>query len=159
MHETIGFRPETDDDREFTAKLYISTREEELRPVEWPETQKLAFLRQQFEAQRLHYRQNYDAAEYSIILDGDVPIGRLYIHRRPEDVRVMDIALMPEYRGRGIGAMLVQNILDAAAAEGKSVSIHVEMNNPAMRMYERLGFKQIDSYGVYHLMEWRPSVV
>ena len=158
MHETISFRPETDADIEFTARLYASTREEELRPVQWPEEQKALFLRQQFDAQRTHYRTNYDDAEYTIILENGQPIGRLYIHRQPEDVRVMDIALMPEHRGRGIGAMLMQNVLEVAGSEGKSVSIHVEIDNPAMRFYERLGFKQIDTYGVYHLMEWKPGV-
>lgn len=158
MHETISLRPETDDDLEFTARLYASTREEELRPVDWSDEQKTAFLRQQFDAQRIHYRQHYDAAEYSIILDDGVPVGRLYIHRQPDDVRLMDIALTPDHRGRGIGEMLVKRIMDAAAAEGKTVSIHVETFNPAMRLYERLGFRQIDTYGVYHLMEWRPGV-
>ncbi|HEU4887236.1 MAG TPA: GNAT family N-acetyltransferase [Thermoanaerobaculia bacterium] len=158
MHETISLRPETDDDLEFTARLYASTREEELRPVDWPDEQKVAFLRQQFDAQRLHYRQHYDFAEFWIIVDDGVPVGRLYIHRHGNDVRLMDIGLMPDHRGRGIGEMLVKRILDAAAAEGKSVSIHVEMFNPAMSLYQRLGFKQIDTYGVYHLMEWRPGV-
>ena len=157
MQDNISFRPETDDDLEFTARLYASTREEELRPVPWPDEQKAAFLRQQFDAQRLHYRTHYDHAEYSIILSDGQPIGRLYLNRLPGDIRVVDIALVPEYRGRGIGARLMQNILDAAADEGKSVSIHVEIENPAMRLYERLGFKQIDTYGVYHLMEWKPG--
>lgn len=156
MHANITFRPETDDDVEFTARLYASTREEELRPVEWPPEQKALFLRQQFDAQRLHYRAHYGNAEYSIVMENGQPIGRLYINRTADDVRVMDIALLPEHRGRGIGSTLMKNVLEAAAAEGKSVSIHVEMYNPAMRMYERLGFRQIDSYGVYHLMEWRP---
>ena len=157
MHETISLRPETDDDLEFTAALYASTREEELRPVQWSDEQKAAFLRQQFDAQRMHYRQNYDAAEFSIIVDDGVPVGRLYIHRNGDDVRLMDIGLMPDHRGRGLGEMLVRRILDAAATEGNTVSIHVEMYNPAMRMYQRLGFQQIDTYGVYHLMEWRPG--
>jgi ribosomal protein S18 acetylase RimI-like enzyme len=158
MHETISLRPETDDDLEFTAALYASTREEELRPVDWSDEQKAAFLRQQFDAQRMHYRQNYDNAEFSIILDDGIPVGRLYIHRNGDDVRLMDIGLMPDHRGRGIGEMLVKRILDAAERDRKTVSIHVEIYNPAMRLYQRLGFTQIDTYGVYHLMEWRPGV-
>lgn len=155
MRETISFRPETDDDIEFTARLFNTTREEELKPVPWPDEQKAVFLRQQFNAQRIHYRTHYDRAEYSIILENGEPIGRLYLNRLPDDIRIVDIALMPEHRGRGIGTLLLREILDSASAEGKSVSIHVEMYNPAMRLYERLGFRQIDTYGVYHLMEWR----
>jgi ribosomal protein S18 acetylase RimI-like enzyme len=159
MRETITFRPETDDDFDFTHRLYASTREEELRPVPWPEEQKAAFLRQQFEAQRLHYRTHYTEAEYWIILEDGSPVGRLYLNHRPDDIRIVDIALMPEARGRGIGAMLLQELLDKAAADGRSVSIHVEVNNPALRLYERLGFRELEQYGPYYLLEWRSAAI
>jgi ribosomal protein S18 acetylase RimI-like enzyme len=125
--------------------------------VPWPEETKAAFLRQQSEAQHLHYRTHYTDAEYSIILENGTPIGRLYVNTRPEDLRIMDIALVPEARGRGIGGMLLQQLLDRAGAEGKSVSIHVEINNPALRLYERLGFRQLDERGPYYLLEWRAT--
>jgi ribosomal protein S18 acetylase RimI-like enzyme len=157
MRETISFRPETEDDLEFLCRLYMSTREEEMRPVPWPVEQKIAFLVQQFEAQRSHYYGNYDGAEFLVILENDVPIGRLYLHRRKDDLRIVDIALMPEHRQRGIGGMLLKELIEQSRAEGITVSIHVEFNNPAMHLYERLGFRQIDSTGVYHLMEWRPE--
>jgi ribosomal protein S18 acetylase RimI-like enzyme len=157
MRETITFRPETDQDLEFLCRLYISTREEEMKMVPWTDEQKLAFLVQQFQAQRSHYRGNYDHAEYLLILENGVAIGRLYLHRQPDDVRIMDIALMPEHRQRGIGGMLMQEVIDEAREKGATVSIHVEYNNPAMHLYERLGFRQKDTSGVYHLMEWRPD--
>jgi ribosomal protein S18 acetylase RimI-like enzyme len=157
MRETITFRPETDEDLEFLCRLYISTREDEMKMVDWPDEQKLAFLVQQFQAQRSHYRANYDQAEYLVILENGVAIGRLYLHRRPDDLRVMDIALMPEHRKRGIGGMLMQELIDQAREKGVGVSIHVEFNNPAMHLYERLGFQTKDTSGVYHLMEWHPG--
>ena len=80
---------------------------------------------------------------------------RLLVDRRPEDIRVVDVSLTPEYRGKGIGTMFLRELLNEAEASGKSVSIHVEHFNPAMRLYERLGFRRIDTHGVYHLMEWR----
>jgi ribosomal protein S18 acetylase RimI-like enzyme len=152
--ETIRFRAETEDDVEFMLRLYASTREEELRQVDWTDEQKAEFVRQQFDAQRTHYRGNYDDAEYLVIVENDVPIGRLYLHRRPEDLRIMDIALMPEHRRRGIGALLLQEVLDEAGASGKTASIHVEVFNPALRLYERLGFRRIDTFGPYYLLEW-----
>lgn len=155
--QTITFRPETDDDVEFMCRLYASTREEELQYLPWSAEQKDAFLRQQFIAQRTHYRGNYDEAEYLVILENGQPIGRLYLHRRPDDLRVMDIALLPEHRRRGIGRMLIAELIEEAGAAGQAVSIHVEMQNPAMSLYERLGFRQIESYGPYHLMKWSPG--
>jgi len=157
MRETITFRPETDEDLEFLCRLYMSTREEEMKMVPWTNEEKLAFLIQQFQAQRSHYRANYDGAEYLLILENGVPIGRLYLHRQPDDHRIMDIALKPEHRKRGIGGMLMQELIDEAREKGAIVSIHVEYNNPAMHLYERLGFQKKDTYGVYHLMEWRPD--
>jgi ribosomal protein S18 acetylase RimI-like enzyme len=155
--QTISFRPETEADAEFLYQLYTSTREEELNQTDWPYSQKEAFLRQQFHAQTVHYKEHYSAADYRIILENGEPIGRLYLHQQEADLRIMDIALRPEHRGRGIGEMLLREILDDAGKRGHSVSIHVEIFNPAMRLYQRLGFRQIDTYGVYHLLEWKPN--
>jgi ribosomal protein S18 acetylase RimI-like enzyme len=157
MRETITFRPETDDDLEFLCRLYISTREEELKAVDWTVDQKIAFLVQQFQAQRSHYRANYQDAEYLVIVENGVPIGRLYLHRRPDDLRIMDIALLPEHRQRGIGGLLMRELIEEASGKGTGVSIHVEVDNPAMHLYERLGFHHVETYGVYHLMVWRPA--
>jgi len=156
MRDRISFRPERPEDEPFLYRLYVSTREPEMRMVTWPDEQKAAFLRQQFEAQTLHYKTHYANAEYSIVLYDGKPAGRLYLHQQPTDLRIMEVLLAPEYRGSGIGTMLLRDILDRAAAAGHSVSIHVEQENPARALYERLGFRQIDTFGVYLLMEWKP---
>jgi ribosomal protein S18 acetylase RimI-like enzyme len=91
-----------------------------------------------------------------IEVDG-TPAGRLYVHRREREIRLMDIALLPEFRGSGLGTALLSGLFAEAAAAGKTVTIHVEMYNPALRLYERLGFKKIGEHGVYHLMEWTPA--
>ena len=153
----ITFRPESADDAEFLFRLYASTRQSEMEMVPWSAEAKETFLRQQFEAQTDHYQKNYDGAEYSIILLDGRPIGRLYLHQTSGDLRIVDIALVPDVRGQGIGAMLLREILDRAAAEGNIVSIHVEQFNPALHLYERLGFTKVSAYGVYFLLEWRAA--
>lgn len=157
MNHQITLRPETGNDRELLFRLYAGTREEELKAVDWSDAQKEAFLRSQFEAQTAHYRKNYVGAQYSIILLDGVPVGRLYLHQSPGDLRIMDIALVPEARGGGIGGGLLRGILDRAGAKGDAVSIHVEQFNPALRLYERLGFRRVGEHGVYYLLEWRPD--
>ena len=157
MRDRIAFRPERPEDEPFLYRLYVSTREQEMRYVDWPDEQKVAFLRQQFGAQTYHYKTHYADADYSIILFDGAPAGRLYLNHKPADVRIMDILLAPEHRGSGIGTVLLREILEKAAAAGQSVSIHVEQDNPALRLYERLGFRQIDTFGVYLLMEWKPG--
>ncbi|HEX2061903.1 MAG TPA: GNAT family N-acetyltransferase [Thermoanaerobaculia bacterium] len=159
MRDRITFRPERPEDEPFLYRLYVSTREPEMRYVDWSDEQKTMFLRQQFHAQTTHYKTQYADADYSIILVDGAPAGRLYLHQRAGDLRIMDILLAPEHRGSGIGTLLLREILDRAAAQGHSVSIHVEQDNPALRLYERLGFRQIDTFGVYLLMEWKPDRV
>ena len=144
-------RPE---DEAFLFQVYASTRAEELAQVSWSEEQREAFLRQQFVAQDKHYRANYPGAEFQIIQADGEAAGRLYVHRRENEIRIMDIALLPDYQRRGIGTMLLEKILAEGADSGKKVSIHVEAFNPALHWYERLGFKKVAIHGVYHLMEW-----
>jgi ribosomal protein S18 acetylase RimI-like enzyme len=152
----IALRSVAEHDEPFFRRLYASVREDELAVVPWDEETKEAFLRQQFDAQDAHYREHYDGATYDVIeVDGE-PAGRLYVARWDDEIRIMDIALLPEYRGRGIGTQLLRALLDEGARTGKRVSIHVEKHSPALRLYERLGFAQAADRGVYSLMEVTP---
>jgi ribosomal protein S18 acetylase RimI-like enzyme len=150
-------RAVTDADRPFLFDVYASTREEELRIVPWSSEQKAAFVRQQFEAQDTYYRAHYGDATYEIVLVDGAPAGRLYVARWPEEIRVIDIALLPGYRGRGVGTHLLQTVFEEARSAHKPVRIHVEVMNPARALYERLGFRQVADQGVYLMMEWQPG--
>lgn len=146
----------TDEDEELLRRIYASTRADEMAAVPWSEAEKAAFLNGQFQAQHKYYQEVFPEAEFSILEKDGEPIGRLYIDRRKDEHRLIDIALLPEFRGRGLGGELMRGVLDEARAAGKLVRIHVEQNNPAMRLYTRLGFAKIEDQGVYWLMEWRP---
>lgn len=155
-HPGVALRPRRDADRDFLCLLYASTRTDELAAAPWNDSEKRAFLEWQFEAQTTHYDAVYADATFLIVERAGEPIGRLYLQRRADEIRVVDIALLPEHRGHGLGRRLMEDVLAEAAADGLAVRIHVEANNPAMRLYERLGFRQVDTNGVYHLMEWLP---
>ena len=120
--------------------------------VPWTEEQKRAFVDMQFRAQTVHYQQHYGDGEFNIIEKDGVPAGRLLLHRTAEEISIVDISLMPEHRGQGIGTKLLQDVFAEAAATKRSVSIYVEQQNPAKRLYERLGFRYVRSSGVYDLM-------
>jgi ribosomal protein S18 acetylase RimI-like enzyme len=136
--------------------VYASTRAEEMELVNWSESDKQAFLRQQFTAQHTYYQQHYATAAFQVVVRGDALLGRLYVDRWASEIRIIDIALLPEYRGHGIGTRLLRDVLAEAVEVGKRVSIHVEHMNPAMRLYTRLGFRPVEERGVYVLMEWTP---
>lgn len=157
MNPSVAFRPIGQQDQEFLYSVYASTRQQELAVVDWSAEQKEQFLRMQFSAQHKHYQENYTAASFDVILLDSEPIGRLYVDRRDQEIRVIDIALLPEHRGRGIGGRMMQDLLDEAQSNGIPVCIHVERNNPAMHLYQRLGFQVIGDTGVYLLMQWTPN--
>jgi ribosomal protein S18 acetylase RimI-like enzyme len=152
----VSLRSVRPDDRAFLLSVYASAREPELALVEWDAAHKAAFVRMQFDAQHAYYQEHYEGAAFDVILVGGQPAGRLYLHRRDDEIRIIDIALLPEFCNRGIGTTLLHGLQSEAAAAGKPLRIHVERFNPALRLYERLGFRQIDDRGVYLFMEWIP---
>jgi ribosomal protein S18 acetylase RimI-like enzyme len=136
-------------DREFLYRVYASTRTEELAVVPWDEPEKDTFLRAQFDAQDRWYREHYRRASYEVIVVDGEPAGRLYLHRGETEIRIVDIALLSEHRGNGVGTSILRDLLAEADAAGKRVTIHVERFNPALRLYERLGFSVAEDKGVY----------
>lgn len=153
----VSYRPSTDDDISFLATVYASTRIEEVAATGWPEEMQVQFLTHQADAQHSHYRRTYPNAEWLVVERAGEAIGRLFIEIWSDQIRLIDIALLPPGRGGGVGSAILADLQDMAAAAGKALTIHVERNNPAMRLYLRLGFAKIDEHGVYDLMEWRPE--
>ncbi len=153
----LTFRGITEADLPLLARIYASTRTGELALVPWSNAEKAAFLDMQFRAQHAHYQQSYPEADWLVTMHDGENIGRLYLERLPDQHRIIDIAFLPEYRGRGLGAALLRDLLDEAAAFGRPVSIHVEKNNPAMRLYRRLGFVTEEDKGLYDLMRWKAT--
>jgi ribosomal protein S18 acetylase RimI-like enzyme len=144
----IAFRPITPEDTEFLYTVYAQTRAEELAVVDWTEQQKDAFLRAQFNAQHEAYQETYRGGDFLVILRNSQPIGRLYVARWAREIRIVDIALLPQHRNAGIGSAILTDILAEAARRGKRAGIHVEMFNPALALYERLGFRKLREHGV-----------
>jgi ribosomal protein S18 acetylase RimI-like enzyme len=154
---SLRLRPITPEDDSFLAGLYTSTRAEELAITGWSDEQKAAFCRKQFDAQSAHYTAHYPGALLQIIEQSGMPIGRLYVAHWEREIRIMDIALLPEHRGAGIGTKFLRELQDEARSAGKPLTIHVERYNPARRLYERLGFKIVEEQQVYLLMQWGGS--
>jgi ribosomal protein S18 acetylase RimI-like enzyme len=148
-----ALRPAGPDDEEFLYRVYASTRYEELAPLRWPPEQVEAFLRMQFRAQHLYYHEHFPDASYDVILCGGEPAGRLYVLRRPDELHIVDIALLPAFRRAGIGTFFLTRLLAEAGATGVPVRIQVETTNPAKRLYHRLGFVTTSGNGVYDCLE------
>lgn len=153
--ENISLRDATPDDDAFLLDVYASTRLAELDGTGWDDNQKLAFIRMQFLARERSYP---DVDSKIILLDGR-PVGRMMVDRNDAAILLRDIALLTEYRNRGIGGRLIQELITEAASAGKPVLLHVLASSPAVRLYERLGFRGSgDEAGVAYLeMKWVPA--
>ena len=155
----VSLRPATPADRDLLFRVYASTREEELAPVPWPAEAKEAFLRQQFDAQDAWWRTHYVGATFEVAVVDGRDAGRLYLWEGPSEIRIVDVALLPEARGGGAGRRLIRDVQRRAMAAGKSVTIHVERMNPALALYERLGFRLVEDKGVYLFLSWSGDAV
>jgi len=152
----LALRPVIESDEQFLVEVYASTRADELALTGWNDAQSAAFVKMQFAAQYRHYRERYPEATYQVIQFGAVPIGRLYLATLADEIRVLDLTILPEYRNRSFGTAILREVMKRAAAERKAMTIYVETFNPSLTLFDRLGFVKIGEHGYSYLLEWRP---
>jgi RimJ/RimL family protein N-acetyltransferase len=150
-------RPSLPDDRDFLFRLYASTRVEEIRGFGWSAVQQEAFFRMQFNAQQQWYQTTYSNAENQIIEKDHEPIGRIVVQREAGAWRLLDISLLPEHRGQGIGGELIRALIKDCGTARAVLHLQVVNTNPAQRLYARLGFIKTGQDQIYTRMELRPQ--
>lgn len=150
----VVVRPVEASDEAFLRVLYTSTRDDvATAPLSGEE--KTAFLDMQYRAQRADYESRFPQSVHSVIEHDGVPVGRIWIDRRPDEIRLLDVALLPDVRNRGIGARLLRGLIDEAQRAGVALRHSVyKANTGALRFYERLGFDVVEDFEIYVLMEW-----
>src|SRR5262245_60451993 len=153
----VSLRPVRADDSEFLFRLYSSTRAAELAALAWDPAQQKAFLQMQFNAQQRWYATMYPGAEEQVVVLGETPIGRMIVYRGAETTSLVDIALLPEHRGRGVGGGLVGGLVEQCRKRGVALRLQVLRTNPAARLYERLGFRKSSEDEMYMQMEKLPG--
>ena len=151
---SISLRPESQGDEPFLFTLFVSTRDEFLF---LDEAQRDAILRMQFEAQKRHYTANLPGARKDIVLLDEKPIGKLTTVWTEQEIRLADIALLPEYRDMGIGSKLIMAVLAEADKDVLSVRLHVRRQSRAMRLYRRFGFSEKETNEIFCMMERPPG--
>jgi GNAT superfamily N-acetyltransferase len=152
----ISLRPVVFDDEDFLIEVYASTRAEELAIVPWTDEQRDQFVRSQFSAQQHHYAQKYPTGTHDIIQSDGKQVGRLYVARLDQEIRIIDITLIPAERNRGIGSYLIKQLLEEAKSQNKMTRIYVEDFNPSLGLFKRFGFNMSEQHGFHLLMEWIP---
>lgn len=153
--QRLRLRPARAEDLPFLRRLYSESRAAELAAVPWPEAAKRAFLDSQFALQHRHYLAHYADADFLLLEQAGKPVGRLYVHPQVPDHLIVDISLLRQHRGRGIGRSLIAAVQERAALEGCGVTLHVsQYNEAAWRLYRRLGFEDVAVEGAHRLMRW-----
>lgn len=153
----LSLRPCVAEDEPFLRQLYASTRAAEMQASGWPAERVTAFIAQQFALQHAHYHRHFPAAEFLLIEQAAHRVGRLYLQEQERHIQLIDIALLPQWRGQGIARRLLGDVLARADRGGKSVGLHVEQRNPVAAWYLRLGFVPVGGNGLYVAMQ-RPAV-
>ena len=151
----VTLRPVNTGDEDFLLEVYASTREDELARLPWDDNQRARFLRMQFDAQQQDYKRRFPDAEHHLILLNDQPIGRHYVAMKESEIRILEIAILPADRKKGVGTHLITNLLHEAAKTRRLVRVYVERLNPSLDLFERLGFARVDDIGSHFLLEWR----
>ena len=155
MNPAVSLRAVTTSDDDLLLQIYAGTRAAELAVVPWTDDQKNEFIAMQFAAQRADYETRFPDAEHSIIAVDGAHVGRVWIDRRDDEIRLLDIALLPEHQNRGTGSELLKRLIEEARQAGTPLrhSVYVT-NQAALRFYERLGFTVVEDFETYVLMEW-----
>lgn len=152
-----ALRTQTRNDLAFIQELFVSRRWAEVSAVPgWSDAQRRAFLHSQAQLQRQHYERYYPSAQFLIIEQAGNPIGRLCVDQQADQVRIVDIALLPAWHGQGIGSSLLRAVLAQADANHQCCALSVEQGSPARRLYQRLGFRAHAESGLYIQMQ-RPA--
>lgn len=152
----LSLRPATDADLPFLSALYGSTRANELATTGWPEATKALFVVQQFSGQHGEYLQRFPELERCIIEAGGSAIGRIYVNLTGATCHLVDISMMPEFRGCGRGTALIADLMAHAARATKPVTLSVLASNPAARLYARMRFRFTEKTDAYSKMKWTP---
>jgi ribosomal protein S18 acetylase RimI-like enzyme len=154
----LSLRPVTPADEDFILTVYASTRADELAQVQWTDEQKEVFLRWQSGLQRSDYEARFPDTEYDLILVDGTPAGRRWVATTADEIRLLDIAILPEFQNRGIGTILLRQLIEESKRVRKPLRHMVFiLNSDAQRFYERLGFRVFEELGAYRQMEWRDA--
>ena len=155
MKQSVTRRLVQSCDEAFLFDLYASTRAQELEVLPWDEDQRRSFLKMQFIAQNQDYHRRFPEGVHELLLCAGLPAGRLYVARSENEIRILDISLMPEYRNQGLGGAIIRELLNDASETERPVRIYLEHDNPYRSVFDQFGFVSVEDIGSHLLLEWQ----
>ncbi|MGJ8695239.1 MAG: GNAT family N-acetyltransferase [Verrucomicrobiaceae bacterium] len=155
----VSLRPQTDGDISFIEDLVIAVREREPGFCELAAEERTRILREQSKLQLADYGRKFPQGHFLIIEASGRAIGRFYVNHASDHIRVVELSVLPDYQGHGIGQQLMKSVLAEGTRTGVPVRLSVALGNPAFTFYETLGFRETGR-GESHLrMEWKAAAI
>lgn len=151
----ISLRPVREEDPEFLYEVYFSTRQAEVEQFGWDRPQVEAFVRMQFNARQAAYKMRFPLAVHEVIIVGETPAGRLIVDRSDGQILLTDIAVLPQFQGKGVASHVVRGLQKEAATSGALLILHVDkINAYAIGFYKNLGFETVAETQLMNEMKW-----
>lgn len=141
---------------DFLFDVYASTREAEMAKTGWDNLSIDQYLHLQFKLQNTQFHHNYPKADYNIISWDGNHVGRLYVNRAKDEIRIVDVSLLTKYRNQGLGTHIVRDLVAEAEEKGLPLRLSVERTCQAVHLFTREGFATIEDLGAYHFMQRLP---
>lgn len=159
LRSGLALRAEEPGDWGLLLELYTDVRADEMALVPWDQSQKDEFVRSQLDARERFYHDHIQGVDFRVVMRDGRPIGRLAVARTGVEIRVVDIALLPGERSRGLGTVLIRQLQDEAREAGLPLRLHADQGGREVGLYLRLGFREVDREGLYVAMEWLPHAL
>lgn len=153
----VSTRPETPEDSSFLGDLYFSVRELEPGFASQPLDERSRVLRDQARLQSIHYHKVFPHAHFLVVEVDGKPVGRFCVNQFNDHLLVVDLSILPDFQGHGIGSQLIKSVLAESTRTGMPVGVSVEIGHPARSFYERMGFAIFKNTESHHVMQWVPS--
>jgi ribosomal protein S18 acetylase RimI-like enzyme len=154
MSQVLTLRPARIDDQEFLYLLFYSVYLEKLHPVPMSEEEKKQLLDLMYQGFTQHYNSRAISSDDRLVLLNNESIGRIILLQTCEEIRLADLAILPQYRGRGIGSALISQVQTESVMSKRPIRLQVARFDRALRLYQRLGFYKTDAIGPYLHLEW-----
>ncbi|MBN9671257.1 GNAT family N-acetyltransferase [Roseibium aggregatum] len=97
----------------------------------------------------------FDCNEIRLVMVEETVVGWIQVSEEPSRLNLDQIYLLPSYRNRGLGTLLIEDVMKNATAMEKPLHLSTVKGNPAISLYRRLGFTFFSEDETKIHMQWQ----
>jgi len=143
------------EDTPFLSALFFERNAPRFASLGWDDLQLRSILQMQYRARAKGYAEQFADLKDFVILDSkQQPIGELLLHEAAGEIRIVDVCISSSKQGRGVATRLLRELQQEAIVKEATITLRVDHENPARRLYQRLGFQKITGDALQIEMQW-----